>query len=82
MNLVISASGVIRCLYDEVIDLNALGKATIMRASYVEPDDQGRWWADLHPVDGPVLGPFTLRSEALRAERDWLESHWLTRPTS
>jgi hypothetical protein len=24
------------------------------------------------PVDGPVLGPFRSRSEALEAEREWL----------
>jgi hypothetical protein len=28
-------------------------------------------------VGGPVLGPFDRRSDALEAERDWLERHWL-----
>ena len=40
------------------------------------PDDQGRWWADLAPVDGPTFGPFDRRTQALDAERAWLEAHW------
>ena len=38
----------------------------------VEPDRDGFWWADMGPVDGPVLGPFRNRTEALTAERGWL----------
>jgi hypothetical protein len=44
----------------------------------VEPDTVGRWLADMAPVDGPVLGPFDRRSEALAAEREWLEQNWLS----
>jgi hypothetical protein len=67
----------VRCLYGEVIDLTVLGPVFIHRASQVEPDAEGRWWADLAPVDGPSLGPFARRSEALAAERQWLETHRL-----
>ncbi|MBY0528012.1 MAG: hypothetical protein K2R98_31735 [Gemmataceae bacterium] len=77
MLLRIEPNGLVRCLYGEEIELRALGALTIRRASHVEPDDEGRWLADLGPVGGPVLGPFALRSEALDAERDWLEDHWL-----
>jgi hypothetical protein len=28
-------------------------------------------------LGGPVLGPFDHRSDALKAEHDWLEKHWL-----
>ena len=35
------------------------------------------WLADLSPVNGPVLGPFDRRSEALAAELAWLEANWL-----
>jgi hypothetical protein len=73
--LIIDPTGQGRCLYAEVIDLRAMGTLHIARASHLEPDDQGQWWADLAPVAGPVLGPFTLRSVALAAERDWLEDH-------
>ena len=77
MELVITPSGSVRCLYSEELDLHALGRLTIKRGSHVEPDQQGQWLADLAPVCGPVLGPFRLRSEALEAERIWLEQHWL-----
>ena len=78
MKLVVEPAGDIRCLYDETIDLVALGRLAIARGSHVEPTVHGEWIADLSPVGGPVLGPFSVRSEALQAERDWLELHWLT----
>ena len=78
MHLVIDARGGVRAVYGELIDLRALGRPAIARASRVEPDDRGRWLADLGPVGGPVLGPFAHRSEALEAERAWLEANWLT----
>lgn len=34
-----------------------------------------KWWADLLPVDGPVLGPFDTNTEALEAEVVWLKEH-------
>ena len=77
MELIVHADGSLRCLYDEAVDLSALGVVAIRRASYVEPTDQGQWQADLSPVGGPVLGPFTLRSNALAAEVEWLRRHWL-----
>lgn len=75
MELIVSPLGQVRCVYDEAIDLAQLGELSIRRASHVEPDEQGRWWADLAPVNGPVLGPFTRRSAALDVERQWLESN-------
>ena len=77
MQLVIDPTGGLRCLYDETIPLAAFGDMTIARASHVEPDQRGRWLADLAPVGGPQLGPFAERSSALAAERVWLEEHWL-----
>jgi hypothetical protein len=81
MKLLVMPDGTVRAIYNESIELAVLGKPTITRASHVEPDDQGRWLADLKPVGGPVLGPFDRRSEALEAEHDWLERHWLTETT-
>jgi hypothetical protein len=75
MTFIIDPAGQAHCLYAEVIDLRAMGTLRIARASHLEPDDQGQWWADLSPVAGPILGPFTLRSEALAAEREWLDTH-------
>jgi hypothetical protein len=79
MTLMIDSRGSIRCVYDEAIDLGSLGSAHITRASHVEPDADGQWWAELSPVDGPHLGPFNYRTQALQAEQAWLESNWLTR---
>ncbi len=78
MELVIEATGEVRCLYGETLDLSVLGKLKIRRGSHVEPDADGNWWADLSPVAGPKLGPYAKRSKALEAERIWLEVNWLT----
>ena len=72
MELVVGAGGGVRCIYDEALDLREIGKLQITRASHVEPDRDGFWWADMGPVDGPVLGPYSSRTEALGAERGWL----------
>jgi hypothetical protein len=77
MLLVVTPGGAVRCVYAECIDLAALGPPAITRASFVEPGAGGRWYADLAPVQGPVLGPFARRSTALDAERAWLDAHWL-----
>ncbi len=81
MELIIDTTGQASCIYDETINLAELGQLSIRRASHVEPDDQGRWIADLGPVDGPLLGPFAHRSAALEAEVAWLQRHWLEHPT-
>src|SRR5262245_61328086 len=79
MQLRVERDGNLRCVYDEAIDLTALGALTIRRASSVEPDRDGAWWADLSPLGGPRLGPFAQRSLALAAEESWLERNWLGR---
>jgi hypothetical protein len=77
MQLLIDRQGQAFCVYDEMIDLTALGQVSIRRGSHVNPDNDSKWWADLSPVQGPMLGPFHRRTEALAAEREWLETHWL-----
>jgi hypothetical protein len=47
MQLVIGPDGSGRCLYGEDIDLGKLGALTISRASHVEPDNSGRWFASM-----------------------------------
>lgn len=78
MQLVIEPAGVVRCVYDETLPLANFGRLTIARGSHVEPNEAGIWTADLSPVGGPLLGPFATRSEALDAEREWLETNWLS----
>ncbi len=72
IELVVRTGGDVTCIYDEELDLRKIGKLQITRASHVEPDAEGYWWADLGPVAGPLLGPFANRSAALAAEREWL----------
>jgi len=78
MRLLVDPRGVVRAVYAEDVDLAALGRPTIARASHVEPDAEGRWTADLSLCGGPTLGPFARRGEALAAEVAWLETHRLT----
>ena len=78
MQLVVQPGGTVHCLYSEELDLPQLGSLAIARGSHVEPTAAGQWTADMSPVHGPVLGPFPSRSDALAAERQWLEAHWLT----
>jgi hypothetical protein len=78
VKIVIDPGGTCRCLYGEQIVLAAIGLVSIARASQVEPDEAGQWWAEMSPVAGPKLGPFALRSEALLAEVAWLEEHRLS----
>ena len=80
MQLVVHPSGQVQCLYDETIDLSVFGKLHITRASHVEPNADGTWVADLSPVNGPKLGPFEHRSQALHAELQWLQQHLLIPP--
>ena len=79
VELVIDPAGTATCLYTEDLDLAQLGEVRVRRASHCEPDEYGQWWADLAPVAGPKLGPFTKRSEALAAKVAWLRQHWLDR---
>jgi hypothetical protein len=80
MELVVSPSGQVRCRYAEAIDLATLGQLHIVRASHVEPDQDGRWWVDLAPLRGPRLGPFQRRSAALQAETDWIGTYLFDLP--
>ena len=75
MELVVDAGGNIRCIYGEALDLREIGKLQITRASHVEPDSDGFWWADMWFLDGPLLGPYGNRTEALGAERGWLVTY-------
>jgi hypothetical protein len=53
-------------VYDESLNLHALGLPQISRGSHVKPTPDGQWTADLSPVSGPILGPFPIRSLALK----------------
>lgn len=62
----------IRYIYDDMlVTMNELGQTETVRASHVEPVGS-EWFVDLTPSNGPKLGPFKLRQEALDAEIEWI----------
>lgn len=72
-HIVVEPSGTIKLIYED--DLRGLltnGKAEIKRVSHVEPTIDGRWEADLSPINGPILGPYDTRKEALESEVNYL----------
>ena len=77
MEIRVPAKGPALCIYSDTLPLSQIGKLNITRASHAEPDEFGQWMADLSPVGGPQLGPFELRSAAIKAEVEWLREHWL-----
>lgn len=81
--IIFNESGDLRLIYDDdlVALVKPLGTVTVRRASHVEPAPDGEWAADLSPVKGPLLGPFTTRKEALAAEVAWLKSNDVPTPS-
>lgn len=81
LHVTVKPDGTIAAIHNDALaDLYEEGKAEVKRASHVEPVDGGEqvnWVADLSPLNGPKLGPFRLRSDALAAEIEWLEQNYL-----
>lgn len=79
-NIVVRPNGTVEFIYtDELRPFFNEGQGFISRASHVEPEptSPNRWWADMSPVEGPQLGPFETRQEALDAEVIYLNNHVL-----
>ena len=79
MLITVGPDGSVQAMYSEQIDLGELGPTTIQRASEIEPDHKGQWWATIYH-DSPLrtrLGPFAKRSEAIAAEIAWIEENRL-----
>jgi len=74
MQLVVKPTGILIGIYDDSLDYGKFGKHRIRRVSYVEPDEQGRWFADMTLSEGPILGPFDKRHEAITAELEFLNT--------
>ena len=77
MIIVVKPNGQLRMLYCEAFDFKTIGEPIIRRASHVEPDIWGLWWADLALSGGPRIGPFAMRAHAIAAEQRWLEKNCL-----
>lgn len=72
-HIIVEPSGTVKLIYeDDLRGLLANGKSEIKRVSHVEPTIDGRWAADLSPVNGPTLGPYDTRKEALDSEVAYL----------
>lgn len=74
IQIVISGDRIRFIHQDDLAEVMQIGKSTTLRASHVEPNQNG-WNADLRPVNGPALGPFARRDAALRAETEWLREN-------
>ncbi len=78
MKIKVQPDGTVTHIYTEKLDLGKLGHKTITRASHVEPNDDNEWTADMSlSNNGPILGPFPTRKDALAAEVEWLEKNIL-----
>tara|TARA_Y100000310_G_scaffold232829_1_gene235676 strand:+ start:57 stop:329 length:273 start_codon:yes stop_codon:yes gene_type:complete len=76
-SITISRKGKVDFIWsDDLSELLQIGDHEVRRASHVEPDHNGQWSANMGPSNGPILGPFPLRRDALLAEARWLEDHW------
>lgn len=74
----IRKDGTIELIYtDKLKGIHDCELKRVFRASHVEPNAKGDWEADLSPVQGPELGPFKTRQEALEAEVKWLQENYL-----
>lgn len=70
----VDKDGTLTMIYDDDLsDLLEKGPHTIQRVSHVEPDQCGYGWSATMVEDGMVLGPYWKRSQALAAEREYLE---------
>ena len=76
MKIIIDLDGNVRSIYADGTAplLRTLGEVETKRASHVEPEGEV-WMADMMPVGGPMIGPFSTRALALEAERRWLLAH-------
>jgi len=79
----VDPEGTARWIHDDRLAGLMDQHTVIRRASHVEPGDPGqgrvplKWYVDLSPVNGPTLGPFGTRRQALDTEAAWLHAHHL-----
>lgn len=77
--ITVRKDGTIEFIYDDdlkgFIDDNKEKK--VFRASHVEPNENGDWYADLSPINGPKLTGFKTRQAALNAEVAWIQNNYL-----
>lgn len=72
MTIDFDCAGTGHCLYDEAIDLQAIGPLTMRRASRVEFDTDTQQWQVLPPNGGTHMFSHPSRSQCLAWERTHL----------
>lgn len=76
MNIKFDKNGMAQFLYTEKLDLSLLGTVMdIKRVASVEP--QGAQWIVKISNKPIILGPFGKRSDAIKAEVEWIEKNLL-----
>ena len=65
--------GHIDCLYTDAIDLRALGRLHVVRATDIRFNDQTQQWDTRHAVTGEVLFSHNSRAACLAWEHDNLQ---------
>jgi hypothetical protein len=65
--------GHIDCLYTEAIDLHALGRLQVVRATDIRFNDSSQQWETCHAETGEVLFSNRSRAECLRWEHESLQ---------
>jgi hypothetical protein len=65
--------GLISCLYTEAIDLQQLGRLSVVRATDIRFNDTTQQWEACHAETGAVLFSNSSRTECLRWEHDNLQ---------
>ena len=71
MKILVTKSGGIQMLHDDIAALETLGKVDVSRASHVEYDNGRQEWYVQSAKTLQILGFFTTREKALAWERDY-----------
>jgi len=69
VEITFAPDGLGRCLYTEIVDLQALGRLEIRRASYVEFSNRSQLW-EVRLEDGRTLYQSPSREDCLEWERE------------
>lgn len=74
----IGPGGLIGCLYTEAIDLRALGRLHVVRATDIRFNESTQQWDVRHAATGEPLFSHISRNECLH----WEQTHLQPQPTS
>jgi hypothetical protein len=71
LKILVTKTGGVEMLHDDVAELESLGKISTTRASHVEYDNDKQKWFVQSAFTLKVLGYFVTRSEALDWEKEY-----------